>query len=639
MKKLIPLIFAIILTNTCFAQHYSKYTNHWYFLQNAGLDFSNISPVADPNGAIYHTYDGGCSSVMSDYYGNLLFYSDGYHVFNKNHQLMPNGYGLKGGNNSSVVHVGRLSIIFPKPGDSTLYYHFVPVGWYYDLDTIAYYSIIDMSADSGNGDVILKNIPFMTSSTGKFAVVKHTDGECYWLLLHKRYSNAFYAYSICGNTVDSIVPVISNVGQIYSNKYRGMGGIFVSPDGKKLAVTSGCFTNLDSINLELFDFNATTGVISNQLIIPHANYEYYSSIAFSPNSKILYVQNGGRSYSVIYQFNLDAGSDSAIINSRTIIEYPVSHRNFMGMHLGLDGKIYVARYYHTNNNDKYLGVINSPNTIGFSCNYDNNGVFLDSGHYCRGLPYFVSSFLLPPIKFNYTNVCLGDSVNFTLSDSVSSVSWDFGDSASGNANYSYIPTPKHYYSSPDSYIVTAKCLHYGMHDTTSQIIIICLPPTISLGPDTIIDSTTVLVLNAGAGFSSYQWSTGDSTQTITINGSSLSGGTFQYFVEVTDTNGCKGSDTILVINGTPGIKEINQNRNIYISPNPTSGIIKINHSGIKKDFKLSIQNILGQEIIKPKLISHNQNNLQFDLSSQPKGIYFIKLANKDFVKTKKIVVR
>ncbi|MCF8298197.1 MAG: hypothetical protein K9J13_11675, partial [Saprospiraceae bacterium] len=73
MKKLLPLILAIILTNTCFAQHYSKYTNHWYFLNNAGLDFSNISPVADINGAIDNS-DGGCSSAMSDYYGNLLFY-------------------------------------------------------------------------------------------------------------------------------------------------------------------------------------------------------------------------------------------------------------------------------------------------------------------------------------------------------------------------------------------------------------------------------------------------------------------------------------------------------------------------------------------------------------------------------------
>ena len=638
MKKIIPLIFAIILTNTCFSQHYSKYTNHWYFLQNAGLDFSNFSPVADTNGAINFSYNSGYSSVMSDYYGNLLFYSDGYHVYNKNHQQMPNGFGLKGGFfQSGVVRVGVPNIIFPKPGDSTLYYHFVPVQ---NTDTIAYYSIISLSADTGKGDVILKNIPFMSSSTIKMGVVKHSNGECYWLILHKRFSNAFHAYSFCGNTIDSIVPVISNVGQIYSNYERSKGIISISPDGKKLAVTSYILNYfIDTIRLELFDFNAATGVVGNQLIIPRGYYDDYSSIAFSPDSKKLYAANYYGGNSVIYQFNLDAGSDSAIINSKTIIEYPASGRYFCGMQLGLDGKIYIYRRYNSIANNQYLGVINNPNTLGIACNYVENGIFLGTSHYCHGLPMLVASFLLPPIEFNFTNVCLGDSVNFTLLDSVSSVSWDFGDSSSGNANYSNLAAPKHFYSTAGIYTVTAKCLHYGMHDTTTQIINIYPLPTVNLGQDTIVDSTTVLVLDAGAGFTSYQWSTGDSTQTITINGSGLSVGTFQYFVEVTDTNGCIDSDTILVITGTPGIEELIQNRNVCISPNPTTGVIKISLYGIKKDFKLSIQNILGQKIIKPQLISNNQTNLQFDLSSQPKGIYFIKLANKDFVKVEKVVVQ
>ncbi len=637
MKKLIILILAIILTNTCFSQHYSKYTNHWYFLKNAGLDFSNYSPIADTNGAI-NQWVGGWSSVMSDYYGNLLFYSDGYYVYNKNHQQMPNGFGLKGGSNiNGIIHVGGKNIIFPKPGVSTLFYNFQPTGHIYNGDTTAYYSLIDMDADSGKGDVILKNIPFMSSSSRKMGVVKHSNGECYWLILHKRHSNAFHAYSFCGNTYDSIIPVISNVGQLYVNNFRCLGDIYISPDGRKLAVVSYRFNYLDSISLELFDFNTTTGIISNQLIIPPGNYDDYSTISFSPNSKLLYVANQSSGSSVIYQFNLAAGSDSAIINSKTIIEYPTSGRNLAQMQLGLDGKIYVRRnYYSTPTNDQYLGVINNPNALGMACNYDNNGIFLGTGHYCDGLPLFVSSYLLPPIEFNYTNVCLGDSVNFTLSDSVSSVYWNFGDSSSGNANYSNLATPKHYYSSPDSYIVKAMCLHYGMHDTTSQIIVICLPPTINLGQDTIIDSTTVLVLNAGAGFSSYQWSTGDSTQTITINGSGLSVGTFQYFVEVTDTNGCKGSDTILVINGTPGIKEINQQAEIKIYPNPSKGIFTIETLGIKDYINVSVFSIQGKEIIKENI--YNDNKIKLDLSNYPKGVYFIKLWNNDFVGVEKLIL-
>ena len=638
MKKLIPLIIIIFLTTSSFAQHYSKYTNHWYFFKDAGLDFLNYSPVFDTTGALKHS-NTGCSSVISDYSGNLLFYSDGYYVYNKNHNQMPNGFGLKGGIiGAGGVQLGSPNIIFPKPGDSTLYYHFLPVGQPISCDTTAYYSLIDISADSGKGDVILKNIPFMSSSTTKMGVVKHSNGECYWLILHKRHSNAFHAYSFCGNTYDSIIPVISNVGQIYSNDFIIRGNIFISSDGKKLAVTSHSFNYLDSIRLELFDFNATTGVISNQLIIPRGNYDDYTCIAFSPDSKKLYAGNGYSGNSVIYQFNLNAGSNSAIINSKTIIEYPVSGRSFIGMQLGLDGYIYIARNCYQNYLNEYLGVINNPNTLGTACNYVNNGVFLGgSNHLGKSLPFFVSSYLLPPIEFNYTNICLGDSVDFTLSDSVSTVYWDFGDTASGNFNYSNLAAPKHFYNSVGTYTVKAMCLHYGMHDTTTQIISIYVPPTVNLGQDTIIDSTTVLVLDAGAGFASYLWSTGDSTQTITINGANLGINTYPFSVIVTDTNGCKASDTILVIKGNVGLKELAKNSKITVYPNPTKGIFKITTTEINKDFQIKVYNIKGQEI-QNRLI-HQKENIVLDLSSKPKGIYFIRFWNARFVWVKKVVLQ
>ncbi|MCF8298408.1 MAG: T9SS type A sorting domain-containing protein [Saprospiraceae bacterium] len=629
MKKLIPLILIIFLSTTAFSQHYSKYTNHWHFFKYAGLDFSNTSPIAKTNGALYHK-NWGYSSVMSDYYGNLLFYSDGYYVYNKNHQQMPNGFGLMGVATGNSI---SLNIVFPKPGHSTLYYDFIPTGYSSSTNTTAYYSIIDMSADSGKGDVILKNIPFMSLSSNKIGVVKHSNGECYWLILHKRNSNAFHSYSFCGNTVDSIIPIISNIGQIYSNEQINIGDICISPDGKKLAVTSSISNNNDSITLELFDFNSTTGVISNQLIISHGTYGFYCAPAFSSDSKKLYVGNIG--YSVIYQFDLSAGSNSAIINSKTIIEYPnILGRTFHRMQLGLDGKIYVAR---SSNNDEYLGVINEPNTLGIACNYVDNGMFLGGSlHLGNSLPYFVSSYLLPPIKFNYTNFCLGDSVSFTLSDSVSTVFWDFGDTANINTNYSSLYAPKHYYSTPGTYTVTAKCLHYGMHDTTIQIINIYPLPTVNLGQDTTINDSTILVLDAGANHTSYQWSTGDTTQTIILNGANLGVNTYQIFVDIIDTNGCTASDTILVIKGTAGINEVEQNSKISIYPNPSKGIFKIVTSGINKDFQISVYDIQGQKI-------HNQlihkENVEMDLSTYPKGVYFIRMWNDEFVRVGKVIIQ
>ena len=66
--------------------------NFWYFGENAGLDFNSGSPVPINNGKL-NTRE-GCSS-FSDINGNLLFYSDGSTVWNKLHNPMPNGTGLK----------------------------------------------------------------------------------------------------------------------------------------------------------------------------------------------------------------------------------------------------------------------------------------------------------------------------------------------------------------------------------------------------------------------------------------------------------------------------------------------------------------------------------------------------------------
>lgn len=72
-----------------------------------------------------------------------------------------------------------------------------------------------------------------------------------------------------------------------------------------------------------------------------------------------------------------------------------------------------------------------------------------------------------------------------------------------------------------------------------------------LGRDITSCEGNEVVLDAGAGFSSYMWSTGDNTQTLTVT----KGGEFS--VMVTDANGCSGSDTV----------------NVSFVPKPSSKII------------------------------------------------------------------
>ena len=67
--------------------------NIWYFGANAGLDFNSGAPVPLTNGQV-NTAE-GCSAI-SDSAGNLLFYTDGLWVYNRNHTSMPNGFWSPG---------------------------------------------------------------------------------------------------------------------------------------------------------------------------------------------------------------------------------------------------------------------------------------------------------------------------------------------------------------------------------------------------------------------------------------------------------------------------------------------------------------------------------------------------------------
>ncbi|MEP5132153.1 MAG: hypothetical protein ABJQ64_06280, partial [Nonlabens ulvanivorans] len=108
--------------------------NFWYFGQNAGLDFSTSPPTALNNGSLDTSE--GCSTI-SDNLGNLLFYSDGITVWNRNHIPMPNGFNLSG--NSSDA---QTPIIAKVLGTNSSFYLITK----YSFGGF-FYSIINMELD------------------------------------------------------------------------------------------------------------------------------------------------------------------------------------------------------------------------------------------------------------------------------------------------------------------------------------------------------------------------------------------------------------------------------------------------------------------------------------------------------------
>jgi gliding motility-associated-like protein len=83
----------------------------------------------------------------------------------------------------------------------------------------------------------------------------------------------------------------------------------------------------------------------------------------------------------------------------------------------------------------------------------------------------------------------------------------------------------------------------GCADYDSAMLTVNPIPIVDLGQDTALCGTSVLMADAGF-FSSYLWSTGDITNPIYLDGNRNEPEI--VWVEVTDENGCMGSDTMII---------------------------------------------------------------------------------------------
>ena len=81
MKIKLLLLLILISINT-FSQ---RETDHWYFGDKAGIHFNkeNVDVLEDSQMTVLKG-----SSSISDNQGNLLFYTDGQTIWNKNNEIM-----------------------------------------------------------------------------------------------------------------------------------------------------------------------------------------------------------------------------------------------------------------------------------------------------------------------------------------------------------------------------------------------------------------------------------------------------------------------------------------------------------------------------------------------------------------------
>ncbi|PLW93200.1 MAG: hypothetical protein C0592_06860, partial [Marinilabiliales bacterium] len=112
-----------------------------------------------------------------------------------------------------------------------------------------------------------------------------------------------------------------------------------------------------------------------------------------------------------------------------------------------------------------------------------------------------------------------------------------------------------------------------------------------LPTDTTLCDGQILMLDAGAGADSYIWSTGDTTQVVSLDSSFTGGyGTDTLFVDIS-TNGCMATDSIVItyVNCTD-ISDGNID-DIQIYPNPANDYLIIENLP-QENCRISIRNVL-----------------------------------------------
>jgi hypothetical protein len=388
-KSFVLLIVTLILTVNCDAQK-SGYV--WTFGDSAGIDFNNLS---NPQ-AIESAMDsrGSCTSI-ADSLGNLLFYAGinyydlGFstNVYNSLHQQMPNGDSLKG-----VAWYNELTIV-PMPSNANKFYLFTLD---VNFDIGLYYSIIDMNLNGGLGDVTLKNYNLNSNYwAGTIKAIKHANGRDWWLLMRtaaNNFDDKYYRYLVSPSGIDSMP-----AQQIGTGSQTGFVEFKWNKQGDRMAMI-----NLPGL-IELYDFDRCTGLLSNPVTIRQPVLVNPSpkiwSCEFSSTGDFLYISANPiiPDSSRLIQIDLRNYPNNITMDTLWSTYYPKVTAG--ALKRGPDDKIYFSCAYVPSafNNYPYadsmynaynmnLGVINSPDSLGLTCNFQPWSFYLNGKRTYWGLP-------------------------------------------------------------------------------------------------------------------------------------------------------------------------------------------------------------------------------------------------------------
>jgi hypothetical protein len=566
MKKLFLIVMLLLFAiGNTWAQNPN---NHWQ-LGNTDVNFSTNPPTISTAGNV-NQYG---NASISDDNGNLLFYTDGQTVWNKNHQVMTGYYlGVLGSIYTDDVNK-QPAVIVPYPGNSNKFYIFTATSEY-TLGSSQFnrykYGIVEF--DSQNPLGILLGGNYLHDGPlgfGPLTVVKNSTNDGYFVIT-KSDGGYFISYKITNQGLDTN-PVVSSfldstIGYQPNSQQNGsaysrtssviklnplnskIGELFIQT--KKLQpFQNNPFTY--SSKFHTFDFNNTTGEFSNYQLIENNATFAYSDFEFSNNSSNVYLL--GNNVFVKDLSNLSQAPRK--LTTTGLSSFP-------------NGFLNIQR-------DKYNNLWLKSNS--FLNKLENQDSFLNSTITLNTLPINISA-------YQFTN--------FTLPQLVQTFA---------------PPCP--------SSLTVSTNVTSGI-DQKQASNSITATNTIGSGASAIYHAATVVVLKPSF---------------TAVNGSKfrayIEGCTGVFVARQSQSN------AINTINDAETTQQ-NKAQVLQIVPNPNNGIFKIALTGVEVG-NIVITDMYGLTVYKSDF--KNQTDFEVNIQDSPKGIYIVRVTTGEMVHASKII--
>jgi hypothetical protein len=378
MKKILMILGYILVHGFVFGQGYNHQwlLGSWDFFQDPKgrilFDSSSYSLINENRWMVFEGTEGN----ISDANGNFLMSSNGVWIANAINDTMMNGDSINPNGITSNWPDGlpmeQNNVFLPFPGDSTKYLliHHTATdnGTHLPVYEI-YYSIIDITHDSGLGEVISKNnIALLDTLNWGIGVCKHANGRDWWIVVLKDSSNLAFTILFDINGVNQINQQSLNyfpLGLATSSQ------LTFSPDGTKFIAST--YDNPMSRNsfIIISDFNRCTGMFSNTQTLQLTSGSYLWGLAFSPSGKYAYACSSN----YIFQVDVNTLAVDTVATYDGFISpvgSPCCATTFWNMYLAANGKIYIT----SGSGVEHLHEMNYPDSAGIACDVQQHAISL-----------------------------------------------------------------------------------------------------------------------------------------------------------------------------------------------------------------------------------------------------------------------